>query len=132
VALGLDSYLAVALRGSDGAHLGHLGVLAAASVDPDADQLAALRIFASRAAAEVERRRQERALREREAAHRVLAEEQAALRRVATLVAAEAPQRKVLDCVTSSVGLLFDADVASLVRCDGEHGEIVAGWSRSP
>jgi len=130
--LGLDSYLAVALRGSDGAHLGHLGVLAAASVVADDENLAALRIFAARAAAEVERRRQERALREREAAHRTLAEEQAALRRVATLVAAGAPQRQVLDCVASSVGLLFDADVASLVRCDGERGEIVAGWSRSP
>jgi signal transduction histidine kinase len=132
VRLGLDSYLSVALRGSDGARLGHLGVLAAGSLHADDENVAALRIFAARAAAEVERRRHERALREREAAHRALAAEQAALRRVATLVAAEAPQQEVLDCVASSVGLLFDADVASLVRCDGERGEIVAGWSRSP
>ncbi len=130
--LGLDSYLAVALRGSDGAHLGHVGVLAAAPLHAEAEHLAALRIFAARAAAEVERRRQERALEEREASHRALADEQAALRRVAMLVAAEAPQREVLDSVASEVGLLLGADVASLVRWDGRRCEIVAGWSGSP
>jgi len=96
------------------------------------EHLAALRIFAARAAAEVERRRQERARTDGEASHRALAEEQAALRRVAMLVAAEAPQREVLDSVASEVGLLLGADVASLVRWDGERCEIVAGWSRSP
>jgi signal transduction histidine kinase len=131
VGLGLDSYLAVALRGSDGAHLGHLGVLAAGPLVPDGDKVAALRIFAARAAAEIERRRHERALREREAAHRQLADEQAALRRVAMLVAAAAPQQELLDRVVEEVGRLFGADVASLVRCDGERAEIVAGWAAS-
>jgi signal transduction histidine kinase len=131
VELGLDSYLAVALRGSDGAHLGHLGVLATSSLDADDEHLAALRIFAARAAAEVERRRHERALREREVSHRALAEEQAALRRVAMLVAAGAPQQQLLDSVASEVGVLLGADIASLVRCEGERGEIVAGWSGS-
>jgi signal transduction histidine kinase len=132
VELGLDSYLAVALRGSDGTHLGHLGVLAAGRLDPEGEHLAALRIFAARAAAEVERRGQERALRDGEASYRALAEEQAALRRVATLVAAEAPQRQVLGSVASEVGLLLGADIASLVRWDGRFCEIVAGWSLSP
>jgi signal transduction histidine kinase len=132
VELGLDSYLAVALRGSDGAHLGHLGVLAAGPLRPDGEKLAALRIFAARAAAEIERRRQESALRDREASHRALAQEQAALRRVAMLVAADAAQREVLDTVACEVGLLLGADVASLVRWDGERCEIVAGWSASP
>ena len=119
VELGLDSCLAVALRGSDGAHLGHLGVLAGTSVDASDENLAVLRIFAARAAAEVERRRHERALREREASHRALAAEQAALRRVAMLVAAEAPQQQLLDTVAGEVGSLLDADIASLVRCEG-------------
>jgi GAF domain-containing protein len=130
--LGLDSYLAVALRGSDGARLGHLGVLAGAAVGADGESVAALRIFAARAAVEIERRRQERALRDREASHRALAAEQAALRRVAMLVAAEAPQREVLDSVATEVGLLLGADVASLVRYEAERCEIVAGWSASP
>ena len=130
--LGLDSYLAVALRGSDGVHLGHVGVLAAAPLYPDDEKLAALRIFAARAAAEVERRRHERALREREASHHALAEGQAALRRVATLVASEAPQRELFDSVASEVGHLFGADVSSLVRYDGQQVEIVAGWCRPP
>ena len=132
VQLGLDSYLAVALRGSDGSHLGHLGVLAAGSLRPDRESLAALRIFAARAAAEVERRRQDTALRERDMAHRALAEKHAALRRVAMLVAADAPQREVLDSVAREVGLLLGADIASLVRWDGERCEIMAGWSASP
>ena len=132
VELGLDSYLAVALRSSHGGHLGHLGVLAAAPLDPDDGNVAALRIFGARAAAEIERRQHERALRESEALHRALAEEQAALRRVATLVAAEAPEQELLDTVASEVGLLLAADIASLVRYDGERVEILAGWSRSP
>ena len=130
--LGLESYLAIALRGSDGAHLGHLGVLAAAPLHPEEEDLAVLRIFAARAAGELERRAHERALREREESHRALAEEQAALRRVATLVAAEAHQQELLETVANEVGLLFDADVSTLVRYDGERVEILAGWSRSP
>src|SRR5918996_352799 len=132
VELGLDSYLAVALRGADGAYLGHLGVLAAAQLVPDSEKVAALRIFAARAASEIERRRHERALREREASHRALAEEQAALRRVATLVAAEPPQQELFDSVAREVGLLLGADVASLVRLHGDRVEIVAGWSGTP
>jgi signal transduction histidine kinase len=87
-------------------------VLAASALDADDENLAVLRIFAARAAAEVERRRHERALRERELSHRVLAEEQAALRRVAMLVAAGAPQRDLLDSVASEVGQLLGADAA--------------------
>ena len=128
---GLDSYLAMPLRGANGERLGHLGVLAAAHLDADRGNLAALQILAARAAAEIERRRQECALREREVAHRALADEQAALRRVALLVAAEAPQREVLDSVASEVGVLLGAEVASLVRWDGQRCEIVAGWSTS-
>ena len=67
-----------------------------------------------------------------EARYRELAAGQAALRRVATLVAVNAPEREVLDNVAKEVGLLVDADLASLVRNDGETVEIVAGWSRSP
>jgi signal transduction histidine kinase len=132
VELGLDSYLAVALRDSNGGHLGHLGVLAAAPLYPDEEKLAAMRIFAARAAAELERRRHERALHERELLHRALAEEQAALRRVAMLVAGEAAERDLFDSVAREVGRLFGADVASLVRYDGERVEILAGWSHSP
>jgi signal transduction histidine kinase len=130
VRLQLDSYLAVALRSAEGGYLGHLGVFATGPLRPDDEKLAALRIFAARAAAELERRHAERALREREAALRALAEEQAALRRVATLVAAGAPERDVLDRVVAEVGPLLDADIASLVRADGACGQIVAGWSR--
>ena len=129
--LRLESYLAVALHGADGEHLGHLGVLAKVPLRPGEHQLAALRIFAARAAAELERRRAERTLREREAAYRTLAEEQAALRRVATLVAAGAPQQEVLDRVVAEAGPLLEADITSLVRAEGALGQIVAGWSRT-
>ena len=105
-------------------------MLAPEPLERDDEHVAVLRIFAARASAELERRQHERALREREAAHRVLAEEQAALRRVATLVAAEAPE--LLEKVACEFGQLLDADVASLVRYDGKRVEVVAGWSRPP
>ena len=62
VAHGLESYLAVCLRASDGTHLGHLAVLDADRMDAGDEDVAALRIFAARAAAELERRNQAAAL----------------------------------------------------------------------
>ena len=61
-AMGLDSYLAVCLRGSDGRHLGHLAVLDATRMEVADEDVATLRIFAARAAAELERRNQAAAL----------------------------------------------------------------------
>ena len=61
--LGLESYLAICLRATDGTHLGHIAVMDAGPMEARSDDVAALRIFASRAAAELERRRQAAALR---------------------------------------------------------------------
>jgi signal transduction histidine kinase len=63
IELGLESYLAVCLRASDGTHLGHMAVMDAGPMEAGADDVAAMRIFASRTAAELERRRQAAALR---------------------------------------------------------------------
>jgi GAF domain-containing protein len=56
--MGLESYLAVCLKAADGRHLGHLAVLDSRPMEAGDDDIAALRIFASRAAAELERRAQ--------------------------------------------------------------------------
>jgi signal transduction histidine kinase len=61
--MGLESYLAICLRAADGTHLGHLGVMDAGPMEAQDDDIAAMRIFASRAAAELERRHQAAALR---------------------------------------------------------------------
>jgi signal transduction histidine kinase len=63
IEMGLESYLAVCLRAADGTHLGHMAVMDARPMDAGDDDVAAMRIFASRAAAELERRHQEAALR---------------------------------------------------------------------
>ncbi len=60
--LGLQSYLAVCLRSSDDVHLGHLAVLDSRPMEADEEDAAALRIFAARASAELERRNQAKAL----------------------------------------------------------------------
>jgi signal transduction histidine kinase len=56
-------------------------------------------------------------------------EEQAALRRVATLVARAAPPTEVFAAVTAEAGQLVGADYATMARYepDGEH--IIAAWS---
>jgi signal transduction histidine kinase len=64
VELGLQSYLAVCLRSSENVHLGHIAVLDARPMEADPEDIAALRIFAARASAELERRNQARALEE--------------------------------------------------------------------
>jgi GAF domain-containing protein len=57
-----------------------------------------------------------------------LAEEQAALRRVATLVAESAPAGDLFRAVTLEVGMLLDADFAGMARLDGEVSPLAA-WA---
>jgi signal transduction histidine kinase len=66
-----------------------------------------------------------------EVSMRTLADEQAALRRVATLVAAAAPPSRVFAQVTKEVALLLGVPGASLVRYDEDPGTatVVGGWS---
>ena len=61
-----------------------------------------------------------------------LADEQAALRRVATLVAEGVPTAEVFEAVTREVGLRCDADLARMERFEDD-GTVtaVAAWSRS-
>ena len=61
---------------------------------------------------------------------RALADEQAALRRVATLVASEGDPRQVFSAVTEEVGRLLGAQSADMVRYEGgEEASVVGAWS---
>jgi signal transduction histidine kinase len=62
IEMGLESYLAVCLRGAESVHLGHLGVMDAGRMEAGDNDVSAMRIFAARAAAELERRQQAAAL----------------------------------------------------------------------
>ena len=79
-----------------------------------------------------ERRQAEADLREAEERHRVLAEEQAALRRVATLVARGAPPTDVFAVVAEEVGRLVETDRAVVSRYETDGSvTILAGWAAS-
>jgi len=61
---------------------------------------------------------------------RAYAEEQAALRRVATLVARAAPAEEVFAAVTMEIGRLFSADLTSMSRYEaGEKVTAVGAWT---
>jgi signal transduction histidine kinase/putative methionine-R-sulfoxide reductase with GAF domain len=61
-----------------------------------------------------------------------LAEEQAALRRVATLVARDAPSTEVFDAVATEVGKLFDTDITVVGRYDDDGvATAIGNWSGS-
>ncbi len=61
---------------------------------------------------------------------RQIAEEQAALRRVATLVARAAPPQEVFAAVTEEAGLVLNADLARMNRYGPDGGHVVvAGWT---
>jgi GAF domain-containing protein len=63
---------------------------------------------------------------------RQLAEEQAALRRVATLVARATPPARVFAAVAAEVGTLLAVDFAILVRYDPQDTlEVVGTWART-
>jgi PAS domain S-box-containing protein len=79
-----------------------------------------------------ERRQAERRLLASERATRVLADEQAALRQIATLVAAEAPPSSVFERVTEEVARLLRTPSASLVRYDDERTGVLVGAWREP
>jgi len=65
-----------------------------------------------------------------EAALRALVEEQAALRRVATTVAAETEQARVSAVVTEEVGRLLGAQTSNMVRFEPDGTAVVTGgWS---
>jgi signal transduction histidine kinase len=82
------------------------------------------------AAVTAERTRAARALSVSEAAQRELADEQAALRRVATRVAAESPPSDVFEQVTEEVGRLLGLPGATVVQYDGPStARVVGGWS---
>ena len=69
--------------------------------------------------------------RTRDALERV-AEEQAALRRVATLVAGDAPSTEVFEAVATEVGKLLDTDITVVGRYDGDGAATAIGsWSSS-
>ena len=68
--------------------------------------------------------------REAEEALRHLAEEQAALRRVATAVAAERDPGRVFGLVTEEVGRLLGAQSSNMVRYEDDGtATVVGGWS---
>jgi GAF domain-containing protein len=63
----------------------------------------------------------------------LLADEQAALRRVATLVARGAPSAEVFDSVATEVGKLFNTDITIVGRYDGDgYATAIGGWSAVP
>ena len=63
-----------------------------------------------------------------------LVQEQAALRRVATLVAGGKPQAEVLEAVMREAGAIFGAHAIALVRWEGVQDEVVvvASWRFGP
>jgi GAF domain-containing protein len=62
-----------------------------------------------------------------------LTDEQAALRRVATLVARDAPPADVFNAVAMEVGKLLDTDITVVGRYDGDAAATATGsWSSSP
>jgi signal transduction histidine kinase len=62
----------------------------------------------------------------------MLAEEQTALRRVATLVARDAPSAEVFEAVALEVGKLLDTDITVVGRYDGDGAATAIGsWSAS-
>jgi signal transduction histidine kinase len=82
------------------------------------------------AAVTAERTRATRRLTRAESAQRALAGEQAALRRVATLVAGDAPPSRVFEQVTEEVGRLLGLPVANVLQYDGARTITVVGaWS---
>jgi signal transduction histidine kinase len=111
------------------------------AVESDTAAALVISLVTAYVVSELARRAQEQArvarLRAREAEsaqteHRRLADEQAALRRVATLVAQAVPTAEVFEAVTREVGLQCDADLARMERFEPDRTvTAIAAWNRS-
>src|SRR3954471_3393222 len=113
IILAYDWYILPPLRDLDGATVFLLGLFLTMSV-----MVGAVTSEATRRAVGSER------------ARAVLAEEQAGLRRVATLVAKGATPEQVFTAVTSEVGRVLEADVVVLDRYDPDGTEdVLSVWS---
>jgi signal transduction histidine kinase len=135
--MGLKSYLAVCLRGADDTHLGHMAVLDANPMQADDEDVAVLRIFAARAAAELERRHQAAAL--AASRERVIEASDAERRRVGRDLHDGAQQRLVavsnlltlsrrkLDAGDGNIDELLDLAAAELSTANSELRELVRG-----
>ena len=64
----------------------------------------------------------------RENLHRI-ADEHAALRRVAMLIAEDAPARELFRAVTREVGVLLGADISGMARFEGDAAVTTATWA---
>ncbi|HKC29480.1 MAG TPA: GAF domain-containing protein [Jatrophihabitans sp.] len=60
-----------------------------------------------------------------------LAGEQAALRRVATLVARQAPQAEVFSAIAEEIGRLLGTDEIRMLRYEGDSGVVVSSWGEA-
>jgi GAF domain-containing protein len=65
----------------------------------------------------------------RDAEHQRLVDEQTALRRVATLVAAGAGDVDLIETVTAEIAQIFSAHRASALRWDGDSIRVIGEWS---
>jgi signal transduction histidine kinase/uncharacterized protein YhfF len=83
----LDGYLGVVVRGAGGEPIGYLAVQSRARLEASEEEVAALQIFAARAGAEIERRRHELTLRQRES--------ELAASRARTVHAADEERRRI-------------------------------------
>jgi signal transduction histidine kinase len=130
VALWWGVGFAVAVAVASSAVFAYLFVPPARSVEVDPQHLIALGVFLVTAVVVGQLAARSRRV-SLESAR--LAQEQAALRRVATLVARSVPSTEVFAAVTREVGLLCGADLARMERYEGDGSVMgVAGWSDVP
>jgi len=132
VDLDAESYAAVPLQGSSGRVIGHLAVLDTQPLDEAGPELPILRIFAARAAAELERQRATARLERSERRYRQFFEEDISGNFVAT------PEGRILSCnpafarlfgFPSKEAVLQDPDWDLTVAAD-DHPETLARLTR--
>src|SRR5207245_2439115 len=108
VGWGIESYLGVPLHDAEGRHIGHLAVFDERPMPAELRKLFIFRIFAARAAAELERLQYEERLRESEQRWRSLTEEISRLNQ--ELRSRVDEMQAILDIVPIGIGIAHDPE----------------------
>jgi signal transduction histidine kinase/DNA-binding response OmpR family regulator len=133
-AIGAESYLAIPLQGGDGGVLGHLAVIHTEPVNWQERDLGILRIFASRAAAEIRRESMDEALRATNAALERRVELEALITNISTrFVSVElADIDREIESAVGTVAQFAHSDRARVLRLtpDALSAELSHEWVR--
>jgi len=129
---GLESYIAIPLYDSGGKPIGHMGAMHDAAMDDELPRESILRIFAARAASELERKRKDDALLEKTAQLENAHQKLSSLHSITVAASQSLDLKMVLQAVVRKITEVFMLDATRIFLLDRDKNEFHLMASDTP